>query len=810
MRRCLPAMLVVAALSGVAAAQSQPRAMQAFCLVMAQPASSVEQTTATMLREELMKRSSVRWGCDAPREQTLRVVLAQRTRMSPLLQGAERARWAAAWPNAQTLPAESYRVLPILDDADAATTTVVLDGADERGELFAVGWLLRHLDYGSNAVALLAHGDLQAVPQKPVRGYQIGYRPKNNTYDAWTLAQFEQQLRDLAIFGMNTVQVIAPVSDDASTSPLYHAPPLQVVIGLSRLCAKYGLRFDLYYPEMRHDYNDPQQRAVELADFEALVRQLPRIDGLHVPGGDPGHTPPEVLLPLVEQEAAVLRRYQPQAQVWVSAQGFDAASFDRFYALLAQQPAWLTGVFFGPQSRDSMEVERRRIPQRYGLEFYPDTAHTMHAQFPVPQWDPVFQLTEGREPICPRPVAFTDIYRHFAALNSGFIVYAEGVNDDVNKVLWAQLGWSSQVAPHAVLTEYARTLLGAEGARAGRAADAIAALEQNWVGPVVASKSIELTLAKIDALTPAVSANWRWNSLVYRAVYDDYVRRKRVRMLAEQKAAERALRCTIGTSEHCAAQARMALVGLPPDAIEQREHDRLFALAGRLFEQVGIQLSVKLYHASSWERGANLDRVDMPLNDAVWMRKAIADALVMSEEPARLAALRAIADWRHPVAGAIYDDLGSANAEPHLVRGDGWSRDPELYRTANDGVADHSLEEPWRLSWLSYAETLYETPLRMRYTHLDPHRRYRLRITYAGEGYALPLTLTANGQVLQSGFVRRSNPQIVTLDLPAAVTAKGTLTLDWERPAGLGGSGRGRQIAEVWLLPQAADASTKP
>jgi hypothetical protein len=800
--------LLLTAAHGVAAS-AQSRPMRAVCLVETQSPSPVEQTIVTMLQQELARRSAVHWGCDDSVPATLRVVLTRASQLPGLLDGAERARWKAAWPGTGTLPAESYRVLPIAPAAGDASTTVVLAGADERGELFAVGWLLRHLDYAQDTVTLLARGAVQVVPEKPIRGYQIGYRPKNNTYDAWTMAQFEQQLRDLAIFGMNTVQAIAPVSDDASVSPLYHAPPLQVVIGLSKLCAQYGLRFDLYYPEMRADYRDPQQRAAELADFEALVRQLPRIDGLHVPGGDPGHTPPEVLLPLVAQQAAILRRYQPHAQVWVSAQGFDAASFERFYALLAQQPSWLTGVFFGPQSRDSMETERRRIPQRYPLEFYPDTAHTMHAQFPVPQWDPIFQLTEGREPICPRPAAFTHIYRHFAALNSGFIVYAEGVNDDVNKVLWAQLGWSSQAEPHAVLTEYARTLLGAEGAHASQAASAIAALEQNWVGPVVASRTIASTLDQIDSLTPVVTQNWRWNSLVYRAVYDDYVRRKRIRMAAEQRAAELALACPAGDSERCAARARAALQALPPDAVEQSEHDRLFQLAGRLFDQVGLQLSVKLYHASGWERGANLDRVDMPLNDAVWMRQAMDDALAQPDEAARLAALRAITDWRRPSAGAIYDDLGSPNEEPHLVRGEGWSRDPELYRTANDGVADESLDAPWRLSWLSYAEALYEVPLRMRYEHLDPRRHYRLRITYAGEGYALPLTLTANGQVVQTGFVRRSNPQIVTLDLPAELTAKGTLTLDWERPAGLGGSGRGRQIAEVWLLPQTAPSTSK-
>jgi hypothetical protein len=41
----------------------------------------------------------------------------------------------------------------------------------------------------------------------------------------------------------------------------------------------------------------------------------------------------------------------------------------------------------------------------------------------------------------------------------------------------------------------------------------------------------------------------------------------------------------------------------------------------------------------------------------------------------------------------------------------------------------------------------------------------------------------------------------VELDVPQRLTAGGKLTLEWTRPAGLGGSGRGHQVAQVWLSP---------
>jgi hypothetical protein len=222
---------------------------------------------------------------------------------------------------------------------------------------------------------------------------------------------------------------------------------------------------------------------------------------------------------------------------------------------------------------------------------------------------------------------------------------------------------------------------------------------------------------------------------------------------------------------------------------------RLFDLAGRLYQGIGLQLSVRLFGASNWERGANLDRVDVSLNDRVWLLKKMSASNLTCE------ALRSLAQ-EAGVPGGFYDDLGDPVREPHLVRGLGFAADPEFYHSAIDGVADHTPDDGWRIRWLTYAEGLYETPLHLHYENLDPEARYRLDITYAGEGYSLPITLTANsGVVLQRNFTRSANPTKMTIDLPTAVTANGRLDLFWTRPPGLGGSGRGVQVAEARLYP---------
>jgi hypothetical protein len=805
-----------------------------FRVLVPQKQTGPEQAATAMLIEEASRRST---GGDLPErmhaplrssEDGQIVVLAQRDAVAPLLPPALAARWrtrAGALGPGRT--AEGFSIVSLRWHGERVT---VIAGNDARGELFGAGYLLRQMDCPASQASqsracspeIPANLNLASAPEKPIRGHQIGYRNKNNTYDAWTLAQFEQQIRDLAVFGTNSVQLIAPVSDDAAESVLFPAPPLATVIGISALLQRYGLNCDLYYPELR-DYSKPGAAEAELKDFEALVKAMPEIDSLHIPGGDPGNNPPRLLFPLVAKEAAILHRYHPGAPIWVSAQGFDRERFASFYRLLDEHPLWLTGVFFGPQSRDSFETQRKRIPALYAMQFYPDIAHTMHAQFPVPEWDPIWALTEGREPICPRPDAFAAIYRHYANLHSGFYTYSEGVNDDVNKIVFTQLGWSASTPVDRILGEYARYFLHRHGSQLQQTVAAIHGLEADWTGPIAANRSISRTHDLIEALDrdsipPQVEGNGRWESLLYRATYDDYVRCKLLRERSAEQAALAVLGGELSASASVAA-ALHALDGTNLSTVEQQEHDRLFTLASELFRDWGLQMSVPLYQAENWERGANLDRVDTPLTDSAWLKGEMARALLLPDEPARVAALRRLADWRHPVPGALYDDLGDPANEPHLDRGPSWQEDPELYRAAIDGIADRTLasnpspenltasskEKPWRLSWLDYAETLYETPLILRYKGLDPRQHYTVRVTYAGEDYALPLRLAANGTTeIHAARLRRSNPETVDFAVPVAPDPRGELSLEWSGPAGSGGSGRGRQVAEVWLLPEAS------
>jgi hypothetical protein len=691
-----------------------------------------------------------------------------------MLPASQRHAWRRAAP--RTIPDQGYAVRRL-------GRITAITAADTRGLVYGAGWALRAARTAGDHVRLAAPPRLDRAPAYPVRMTQIGYRAKNNSYDAWTLAMLRRRIEDFALWGASGVQVIAPNSDDAATSPLFPAPPVETLAGIGQIAHRLGLDFALYYP-LLGDYDTAGATDAEIAQLSALIVRLPRIDAFYIPGGDPGHTAPPLLFRVAARAAQAVRTRDPAATVWLSTQGFDRAGYDQFYAELARRPDWLTGIFVGPQSRDPLPLQRKRIPARYPIELYPDIGHTMHAQFPVPRWSPAFALTEGREPIDPRPAAFTRIFGRQAALSQGFVTYSEGVNDDVNQLLWFQLGWTPDLTPAVFLRDYARAFVGDP-----RAAGVIAALERNWIGNPAGNAAIDATLAAADRLRPARWADWRVDSLRYRAVYDALVRRRLIAACARQAAATDAL------SRGDAAGA-IAALDRPDGAAIAALDARLHAIADRLFKAARLQLSVPLYGASAVERGANLDSAAVGLNDRVWLETQIAAG---RGDRVRLAAL---ADHARHREGALYDDLGNPQAEPHLVRGRDFVDDPQGYGSAIDGIADMTPGDGWRMSQVSYAETLYDAPIRLHYDGLDRRCRYRLVATWAGEGYAVPMRLIANGTMLLHDYrPRTSNPMTVETPIPPAATAGGTLDLAWNRPPRMGGSGRGHQIAETWLIP---------
>jgi hypothetical protein len=783
--------------------------------------SKREQKAVQVLVEEVEKRTAIRWAVveDMPANAPVAIVVGSQQS----LKRSHAALLRELDLQEELTAAEGFRLRSV--HRSQGNVFAIL-GADERGVLFGVGEFLRKMYLAKGKAFAPLSLDLTSAPKYRLRGHQLGYRPKTNAYDAWSVPIWDQYIRELAIFGTNTIELCPPRSDDAAEGPHFPLPPMQMMVEMSRIADEYGLDVWIWYPAMDPDYSDPKTVDFALREWGEVFKALPRVDAVFVPGGDPGNTRPRVMFALMEKQAANLRRYHPHAQMWMSPQSFNESWTQEFLEIInREQPRWLDGVVYGPQNRLLLPDMRKKIPGQYPIRLYPDITHSTDCQFPVADWDVAYALSEGREVINPRPRAQADIFRLQAPHSIGFISYSEGCNDDVNKFLWSALGWNPEKPVIDILREYSRLFVSdrlSEGFAQG-----LMSLERNWRGPLLANDSVYTALEQFKAMentaTPAELLSWRFQMGLYRAYYDAYVRS---RLITETSAQNRALgrlseirragarpipldvdsdeqRATNGTNPLFLLQLAEAELDEPlKNPPSQDWRTRILALAEGLYQSIRMQLAVEGYQAEAVTRAANLDTLDTPLTDALWLRKRFAEIRQLSSAAKQIAEIESILDHTNPGPGGFYDDLGNLSCQPHLVRGVGAIQDPEFRATSlvGAGYPDWSgVAAP--VAWKRWAESLFDAPLQLLYRDLDPATQYRIRVVYAGDTPDMKIRLVAGDNLEVHPLVAKPDPiRPLEFDIPLHATEKGSLILSWYREQGLGGNGRGCQVSEVWLF----------
>jgi hypothetical protein len=630
------------------AASAQPIDLANAKIVVLNPEKKIMANAADMLRDEIDKRTRI--GLEVvskmPAEDEVAIVIGTAKNLA----------------NKSYKPPAGFEVPQKIDGYSLWTditqrksATVCTAGYDDRGTLFAVGRLLRALDMGRDTIELDTNITVSTSPVYPLRGHQLGYRPKTHSYDGWDIKMWEQYYRDLIAFGTNAVELIPPTSDDAEDSPHFPKPNLEMMVLMSQLAADYGLDVWIWFTALdkkdgkRVDYSDEATINESLDEWAEVFQNLPKIDDVFVPGGDPGNTHPAILLPFMERQKKVLNKYHPKARIWVSPQNFDRKGRNRdgWYKaftdiMQTEQPKWLDGVVFGPTVPVSLPDLRRDMPPQYLIRRYPDITHTRSAPYAVQDWDKALNDTLGREAINPRPIAYAQIFRATADYAIGFVSYSEGCNDDFNKMLWGCLGWDPEMKVEDIAKQYSKYFISKR--YEDKFAQGILALEQNWVGPLKDNdgvfKTLELFQEMEENATPQDKLNWRFQQALYRAYYDAYIKHGLIQVIGLQAQAMEVL----GSAERLGSLAAIDKA----EAILQRSEtqrmatdlrQRVFELAEALFQSIRMQHSVKKYHS---QRYANLDDIDEPLNDMDDLQEDLDDIRKLSSEQQRLAKIMEI------------------------------------------------------------------------------------------------------------------------------------------------------------------------
>lgn len=756
---------------------------------------AAEKIAPVILTEEVQKRTGLDWSVsNAVNGNAPQIFLAT---------VADLPEWKTLIPadlleESPLKKAEAFAIRVIPASAQAPARVFVL-GSDARGLMFGVGRLLLTLDLLRGSAALASDFRMASAPDRAIRGHQIGYRPRANSWDAWTKEQFEQYFRDMVVFGANCMENI-PFQDD-DPAPLMKYSREEMNLHFAKLCMKYDLDHWLWVPVEFPLKEDHAKAEAFLKQQEAFYKACPRLDAIFVPGGDPGDNPCLPLMDYLEKMAAIAQKYHPKAKVWLSLQGFHGQDIDDFYNYVDQRnPEWLGGAVMGPSS-PSMESTRARLPRKYPLRWYPDITHIVRCQYPIPWLDPVWGITIGREGVNPRPQDYTAIYQNDYRLTDGFLSYTDGIHDDFNKNLWTQLAWDPQQPVRNITRDYARFFFRSDLGDIG--SSGLLGLEENLRGPASENGSVAGTLQlwqSMEKRLASTPANWRFTMHLFRAYYDAYTQTRKV---YEDGLEQQALAHLNNIGQRDPAQVIPEAIALLNQAEAAPANSELFrkvsALADQLFAEISYQTSVPKYQASGFERGCMIDYVNYPLNNRWWLEDQLNLVLKLTSRDQQRARIDQIVNWENPGPGGYYEKLGMVGSSLHMIKlqnaGDAMRHyyDIPMPTQRNIGPQRNSL----RLCWHIYHDSIPS----LKYDALNPQGRYTIKLFAQRES---PLMIDG---VLAKRIRKGETFEQVTeqeFEVPVEALQDGKIELTWAPLDQRHLNWRQHHyVTDLWVLPQA-------
>lgn len=509
---------------------------------------------------------------------------------------------------------------------DCSSKSIVVFAKGIRGFIYGFGMFLRKIVPVCGVPVLTEDISGSYAPDKSIRGHQIGYRTTPNTYDAWSYDDYRRYYLDMMFFGTNIVEHIPYERGISKKNRLMKYDEEEFLIKASEMADEFDLDVSLWHPN-----NDGETVEFAAERRGKLYETVPRLDVVFPPGGDPGEFGADEFILRCKEISKALKKVHPEAEMWPSAQQPHSQPNwgEIFVAEMEKLPDEIDGIITGPNHAFELETLRRRLPSKYPIRLYPDITHNVRCEYPVhfdrDDWH--FALTTGlsRECTNPRPREYRHIHRLTRRYIVGSVSYSEGITDDVNKMVWADMDFFPDCDLRTSLLDYSRLFF--YGADAEEIADGILALELNWQCDPAENPTIDRTLDTFEMLNskyPFLSENWRFVQLHMRAKCDWVIRHRRLFELDLIRLAEKEIRN--GNLENA-----KEILESDFDGQYKKERQDITDMCAKLFDIIGLQTDIENYFADNWERGAILETLDLPVTNRKFLLKKLetADAEAM-------------------------------------------------------------------------------------------------------------------------------------------------------------------------------------
>ena len=512
---------------------------------------------------------------------------------------------------------ECYIELKLFDESDSEDFRIEQGGK----KITVTAHRLRSLIYGYSMFlrkSVVRDGELVLTkdisgdysPYMPVRGHQLSYTDMNNTYEAWDEKQYERYIRELMMFGMNTVE--GCLGKDEKPTKLMKYSFEEITKLKSAICQRLDIDFSMWSPfTSKRSDDDSAEYLVE------TCKDIPEFNIFFPPGGDPGDLQAEDFFKRCKTVKRELNKHFPDMELWPSAQApheYDDWG-DRFIKEMAKLPEEIDGVVYGPNHPFTLDTMRRSIDLKYPIRYYPDVGHNVRCEIPVhfdrEDWHYAYASTLSREAVNPRPSEYRLVHRLTKQYVCGSVSYSEGVNDDVNKFVFGALDFDPDSELREILRDYARSFFPETDTE--KMVDVIFGLEQNWNGDPTENSSVDNVFNTLMQMkTEKLEENWRFVILLFRASCDKIVRDRRIFELDLINDAKTQIRK--GKLEKA-----KEILSTDFSAEYKELRGSLFPLAESLFKLIGMQLDVEHFGGMGVERGCTLDTIDMPVTDRQYL-----------------------------------------------------------------------------------------------------------------------------------------------------------------------------------------------